>query len=136
MPWERPSPELARALDDAVVAAAEAAGVPVEHRPMFGCPAYFTGGNLFAAVHATGVTVRLPEAARRELATLGATPFEPMPGRVMREYMVLPPSVLADAEKTAGWVRRSAEFVASLPPKAKKGGRQPKTKEGGRRPKP
>jgi TfoX/Sxy family transcriptional regulator of competence genes len=126
MPWERPSPELARALDDAVAAAAEAAGVRVEHRPMFGCPAYFAGGNMFAAVHATGVTVRLPEAARRELAAVGGGPFEPMPGRVMREYMVLPPSVVADADETAAWVRRGAEFAASLPPKAKKGTRRTK----------
>jgi TfoX/Sxy family transcriptional regulator of competence genes len=127
MPWERPSPELTRALDDAVVAAAEAAGVPVEHRPMFGCPAYFTSGNMFAAVHAAGVTVRLPDTARHELAAVGGRPFEPMPGRVMREYLVLPPSVLADAEETAAWVRRAAEFAASLPPKAKKGARRPRS---------
>jgi TfoX/Sxy family transcriptional regulator of competence genes len=126
MPWERPSPELTRALDDAVVAAAEVTGVRVEHRPMFGCPAYFAGGNMFAAAHAAGVTVRLPDDARRELAAVGGRPFEPMPGRVMRQYMVLPPSVLADAEQTAAWVRRAAELAASLPAKAKKRARRAK----------
>jgi TfoX/Sxy family transcriptional regulator of competence genes len=113
-------------LGDAVVTAAEAADVPAEHRPMFGCPAYFSDGNMFAAVHAAGVMVRLPDDARRELAAVGGRPFEAMPGRVMREYMVLPPSVLADADETAAWVRRGVEFAASLPPKVKNGARRAK----------
>ena len=28
---------------------------------MFGCPAYFTNGNLFAGVHQSSLMVRLPE---------------------------------------------------------------------------
>ena len=124
MPWDRPSLELTRTLDTAVAVAAQTAGVHIELKPMFGCPAYFAGGNLFAGVHQTSLMVRLPEDARRELASLGATPFEPTPGRAMREYMVLPASVLADADATATWVRRSVEYAASLPPKAKKARRK------------
>jgi TfoX/Sxy family transcriptional regulator of competence genes len=124
MPWERPSPDLTRKLDDAVVSAAEASGVQVELKPMFGCPAYFTNGNMFAGVHQSSLMVRLPEAGRAEAVALGGRPFEPMPGRVMKEYVVLPTAVLDDAAATADWVRRGAEYAASLPPKAKKPRRQ------------
>jgi TfoX/Sxy family transcriptional regulator of competence genes len=120
MPWGKPSPELARKLDDAVATAAEAAGVQVELKPMFGCPAYFTNGNMFAGVHQSSLMLRLPEEGRAEVAALGGGPFEPMPGRPMKEYVVLPRGVLDDAAATAEWVRRGAEYAASLPPKVKK----------------
>ena len=120
MPWEKPSPGLVRALDDAVATAAAGSGIQVELRPMFGCPAYFTNGNLFAGVHQSSLMLRLPAEGRDEVAVLGGGPFEPMPGRPMKEYVVLPPALLADATATAAWVRRGAEYAASLPPKAKK----------------
>jgi len=124
MPWEKPSPDLMRKLDDAVVAAAQASGVQVELKPMFGCPAYFTNGNLFAGVHQSSLMLRLPEASRAEAVALGGGPFEPMPGRPMKKYVVLPTAVLDDEAATADWVRRGAEYAASLPPKAKKSRRQ------------
>ena len=120
MAWEKPSPELVRKLDDAVATAAHASGVPVELKPMFGCPAYFTNGNMFAGVHQSSLMLRLPEEGRAEVMAQGGGPFEPLPGRAMKEYVVLPEAVLADAAVTAAWVRRGAEFAASLPPKAKK----------------
>ncbi len=120
MPWEKPSPELMRKLDDAVATAAQASGVPVELKPMFGCPAYFVNGNMVAGVHQSSLMLRLPEDGRAEVLALGGGPFEPMPGRPMREYVVLPETVLGDAVATAAWVRRGVEHTASLPPKAKK----------------
>jgi TfoX/Sxy family transcriptional regulator of competence genes len=120
MPWEKPSPDLTRKLDDAVATAAEASGVQVELKPMFGCPAYFTNGNMFAGVHQSSLMLRLPEEGRAEVTSLGGGPFEPMPGRAMKEYVVLPTAVLDDAGAVAAWVRRGAEYAASLPPKAKK----------------
>lgn len=120
MPWEKPSPELMRKLDDAVASAAQEAGLHVELKPMFGCPAYFVNGNMFAGVHQHSLMLRLPEDGRAEVAALGGGPFEPMPGRPMREYVVLPPTVLEDVATTAAWVRRGAEHTAALPPKQKK----------------
>jgi TfoX/Sxy family transcriptional regulator of competence genes len=120
MPWEKPSADLVRKLDDAVATAAEASGIPIELRPMFGCPAYFTNGNLFAGVHQSSLMVRLPENERAEVVSMGGGLFEPMPGRPMKEYVVLPPAALDDADLTAAWIRRGAEYAASLPPKAKK----------------
>jgi len=120
MPWEKPSADLVRKLDDAVATAAEESAIAIELRPMFGCPAYFTNGNLFAGVHQSSLMVRLPTNERAEVVSMGGEPFEPMPGRPMKEYVVLPTAALDDAGLTAAWVRRGAEYAASLPPKAKK----------------
>ncbi len=120
MPWEKPSPELMGKLDDAVATVAEANAIAVELRPMFGCPAYFVNGNLFAGVHQQNVMLRLPEEGRAAIVALGGGPFEPMAGRPMREYVVLPEEVLGDRDATAAWVLRSAAHAAALPPKPKK----------------
>ena len=93
---------------------------PVDYRPMFGCPAYFTGGNLFAGVWQETLMLRLSEDDRAEVTAAGGGPFEPMPGRPMKEYVALPPSMVADPDATAAWVRKAAAYAASLPPKKKK----------------
>lgn len=64
---------------------------------------------------------RLPEGERaRFLRQKGATVFEPMPGRPMKEYVRVPPTVLDDDAALAGWLRISRAYVEGLPPKAKK----------------
>jgi TfoX/Sxy family transcriptional regulator of competence genes len=62
---------------------------------MFGGPAYFVNGNMFAGVLGEQLMVRLDADDRAELldADPGAVPFEPMPGRPMREYVTLPESI-------------------------------------------
>ena len=116
--WRKPDEALVKLLDDTV------SGIefdtPVEYKPMFGCPAYFTGGNLFAGVWQETVMLRLDEDGRAEVTALGGRPFEPAPGRPMKEYVALPPAIVADADATRAWVRRAAEYAASLPPKQKK----------------
>ena len=81
-----------------------------ERKQMFGYPCVFEGGNLFTGLFADGLFVRLGEADRaRLLATKGAAPFEPMKGRPMREYVVLPPSMLEDEEAVKSF-RRTLEL--------------------------
>ena len=86
-------------------------------RQMFGYPAAFANGHMFAGLHQDRWVVRLPEEARTRLIGLGGTPFEPMPGRPMREYVVLPPEIAADATAARAWLEQSVAFVLSLPPK-------------------
>ncbi len=87
-------------------------------RTMFGCPCAFVGGNMTAGLYGDDWFVRLPTDERAELlATDGARPFEPMPGRPMREYVVLPPSIVADDAALATWVSRAVAFALTLPPK-------------------
>jgi TfoX/Sxy family transcriptional regulator of competence genes len=122
--WRKPDEALVRLLDETV------SGIefdqPVDYRPMFGCPAYFTGGNMFAGVWQETVMLRLPEDERAAVTAAGGHPFEPMPGRPMKEYVALPEAMVADREEAAAWVRKAAAYAASLPPKVKK----PRAKKG------
>src|SRR6266571_7957044 len=63
----------------------------VQSRPMFGNRAAFVNGNMFLALFGSQVAVRLSDTDRAELLEQpGASAFEPMPGRAMKEYVVLP----------------------------------------------
>jgi len=107
------------------VAAFEAttSGLPgAEPRKMFGYSCVFTKGNMFAGLHEAGMVLRLPDEHRAEFLRLkGAAQFEPMPGRVMREYVVVPKVLLKAPEQLREWVEKSLSYVSSLPAKEKKG---------------
>jgi len=92
----------------------------LETRKMFGYPAGFIGGNMVTGLHQESWIVRLPEEVRREQHDAGWSSFEPMPGRPMREYLALPPAVVADPDAARGWVERAADYVRTLPPKPPK----------------
>ena len=107
------------------VAAFEAAtsGLPgAEPRKMFGYSCVFAKGNMFAGLHEAGMVLRLPDEQRGEFLRLkGAEQFEPMPERVMREYVVVPRVLLNAPEQLRAWVEKSLAYVSSLPAKPKKG---------------
>jgi hypothetical protein len=110
--WER-SPD---ALVERFAAMLE--GFPAaERRRMFGYPAAFVGGNLATALHGPRWVVRLGADDLAAAGAVGATPFEPAPGRTMRGWLVLPPAVVEDDAALAEWIDRSLAFAASLPPK-------------------
>ena len=89
-----------------------------QRRKMFGYPALFVGGNMATGLHGTSWVVRLSEADRDALlAEPGASVFEPMAGRPMKAFAVLPDAVVADDAQLDRWVERSMAFAASLPPK-------------------
>jgi TfoX/Sxy family transcriptional regulator of competence genes len=93
----------------------------IQTRPMFGNLAAFVNGNMFAGLYGSSTFVRLPPEGRAELlACEGAGPFEPMPGRPMGEYVVLPDAWRADPETAQSWVRRSFQWASRLPVKEKK----------------
>jgi TfoX/Sxy family transcriptional regulator of competence genes len=113
MAWRKSSPQLI-ALFDSVVAR----DARVERRQMFGYPAAFAGGKLFASLHQESFILKLaPQDCERLKAELGARPFEPMPGRQMREFVVLPQGVLSDRSTLDRWLSRSLAYVAGLPGK-------------------
>lgn len=95
-------------------------------RAVFGQPAAFVNGQMFLGVFGEHVFLRLSEADRARAAEIAdARPFEPMPGRPMREYVVLPPSTIADPALGAEWVGRSLEFARGLPAKKPSRARTP-----------
>ncbi len=114
MKFEKPSEELIGILDQAM----EKRGA--ERRKMFGSPCYFVNRNMMTGVHQSTLFVRLSEDDKEWAAGEGASGFEPMKGRVMREYMVLPEEVLRNGERLDDYLDRSYEYVSSLPPKEKK----------------
>jgi TfoX/Sxy family transcriptional regulator of competence genes len=91
----------------------------IERRKMFGYPAAFVNGKLFAGLHQESFILRLPQAEREKLQREhGANVFEPMAGRPMREYVVLPQAVLSDRDAVGGLLARSIDYTAALPSKA------------------
>jgi len=114
---------------DAIKARFEAgvAGIEdLEQRQMFGYPAAFIGGNLTTSLHRESWIVRLPDAERADLVSSGWSEFEPMPGRPMRGYVVMPDAVAAAPDQARGWVERAAAYVRTLPPKAPKAAKKPR----------
>ncbi len=90
----------------------------VQRRKMFGYPAAFVNGNMFASLHQADIVLRLDEARRSELTTrYGARPFEPMQGRPMKEYVVAPPALHEDHQLLARWLRSALDYTAALPAK-------------------
>ena len=92
----------------------------IEHRVMFGYPSVFLNGNMLACVFQDRIMVRLSERDRAEAMTSGGKPFEPSPGRAMKEYVELPPAVASDPAALRRWVERGRTYVEGLPKKAKK----------------
>ncbi len=90
----------------------------VERRRMFGFPCVFVNNQLFAGVHQDNIMIRLPEAERTAFLALdGAAQFEPMPGRPMREYVVIPQAMMASPAQILPWLEKSCAYARSLPPK-------------------
>ena len=115
MDFKKSPPELVAKFDKL------APGPPAQKRQMFGYPACFVNGNLFMSLFADRMVLRLPDADREALLKLkGAEQFEPMPGRPMKEYVMVPPSLVSSPRKLEPWIAKSLAYGASLRPKAKK----------------
>ncbi|HEX5038714.1 MAG TPA: TfoX/Sxy family protein [Candidatus Limnocylindria bacterium] len=110
--WRKSPAELVERFEAAI------AGVDgLEPRQMFGYPASFIGGNLTTSLHEDRWIVRLPDEERQARLDAGWAQFEPMPGRPMRGYVVMPAEVAADPDASRDWVERAAAYVRTLPPK-------------------
>lgn len=119
MKWKKPSQKLIEKFHASVP------GPPAEHRKMFGFPAAFVNGNLFMGIFQESVMLRLPDAAPAEMGKLpGVVPFEPMPGRPMKEYVTVPDALISNRAKLAPWIAKSFAYAQSLPAK----GKAPKSK--------
>jgi TfoX N-terminal domain len=93
----------------------------VEVRVVFGCPCAFIRGNMVSGLFGEEWFVRLPAEDRPGLLRLkGAHLFEPMPGRALREQIVLPASILRSTAKVQAYVEKAVAHGLSLPPKAAK----------------
>jgi TfoX/Sxy family transcriptional regulator of competence genes len=100
----------------------------VEHRKMFGFPAALFHGNLFAGLFNDSLIVRLPPKEREAMSLLGGLPFEPMPGRPMREYVAVPDAIVKSHTDLIGWLTKVRAYAGTLPAKNKAGSSKARTK--------
>ena len=90
----------------------------VERRKMFGYPAVFVNGNMFAAFHRDGMVLRLGDGDRdRFLEQPGAKPFVAM-GRPMKQWVLVPSAVLRSKPRLRAWLGKALAYGRSLPAKA------------------
>src|SRR5947199_10148982 len=95
------------------------AGAP---RTTFGYPAAFVGGNMFAGLHEDRFVLRLGDEDLAAAKRLGAKDFEPMPGRAMKGWIILPERLLADDGQACRWIERARSHVSTMPAKGKRKG--------------
>jgi TfoX/Sxy family transcriptional regulator of competence genes len=116
MDWEKPSAKLSEILSSAADSFAL-----VERRKMFGGLTLFLNGHMFAGIHGAKIVLRMSEQDRADAQSQsGALPFEPMPGRVMKEYVVVPESVWSSPDSLEQWLSKAVEYVGGLAPKVPK----------------
>ena len=116
MKWEKMSQEAARRLEALVQPFA------CEKKPMFGHEVYFVNGNMFAGIFEKSTWLRLSAKDQAEIMKQhkDAKLFEPMKGRPMKDYVVVPEPLLEDRQAIGMWLARSYEYTASLPEKKAK----------------
>ena len=86
----------------------------IERKTMFGYPALFTKGNMFAFTFGPKIAVRADEATRAK-----HTRFEPMPGRPMGEYIEVPAAEMSGAALKR-WMSGALAYADTLPVKKAK----------------
>ena len=91
---EKSPPELIERFDTVAADFPEAT-----RRLTFGYPCLYVGGNMVSGLFESRWHVKLGPEERRELEAIpGSAPFEPMPGRPMTGFTLLPPSIVDDDE--------------------------------------
>lgn len=87
---------------------------------MYGHPAYYVSGKLFASLYMDGVCVKIPEKRVKELLEKDhIVPFQPM-GRNMREWVLIVRENSEDYLKDRDIFEESIQFVFSLTTTEKK----------------
>ena len=89
-------------------------------RPMFGNLAAFVNGNLFAGLFGEDLFVRLPADESTAVKEQGGRDFEPMPGRAMKGYVIVPKTWRHKPDASTAWIKRALELTGKMPAKAAK----------------
>jgi TfoX/Sxy family transcriptional regulator of competence genes len=96
------------------------ADAAVERRRMFGYPAAFVQGNMFAGVFQDQVFARVSPADRAALEErYGSLLFAPMAGRPMKDYLLAPDDIVAEEADLADLLAKAFAYTRTLPPKEK-----------------
>jgi TfoX/Sxy family transcriptional regulator of competence genes len=115
MPFQKSPPALVSRFDQLAGLAPEAT-----RKQMFGFPSLVLEGHMFMGLYEDHLVLRLGADDRAALLAGGGQPFEPMPGRPMKDYVVVPDALVADTAGMEEWVARASTYALSLPPKKPK----------------
>ena len=112
------SPELSEFLENKI----KTYGYPAEKKKMFGHETFFLNGYMFSGANVRGISVHIGKEERDRALEResGVSPFEPMEGMVMKEYLLLQKPVYSSAKDLKRWLDLSSGFLLSLPQKKKK----------------
>ena len=113
--WHKAPDDLVKRFSNALTSFPE-----TERKKMFGYPAAFTNTQMFAGLFEDFMVLRLPVEELAEFKRQGARSFEPMEGRAMREYAVVPQDILENDDRLHVWLQKSFNYARSLPPKPPK----------------
>jgi hypothetical protein len=81
----------------------------------FGYPVYAVGGTMFACLCGEGVAIKLPQKVARRLITKRAnvSEFEPAPGKVWREWVIIQHESAADYMQDSDLFQLAIEYAAA-----------------------
>jgi len=91
----------------------------VTTRPMFGNLAGFVNGNMFCGLFGEDLFVRVSDKDQARVRKQGGRAFEPMPGRAMTGYVVVPASWQKKPGTTRAWIVTALLWTRTLPAKDK-----------------
>jgi TfoX/Sxy family transcriptional regulator of competence genes len=88
---------------------------------MFGNISAFVNGNMFFGLFGDDLFLRLSGEDRSELLkSKGASVLEPMKGKPMKDYVVIPKTWRERPETVRAWISKSLGWSSKLPPKKTK----------------
>lgn len=106
------------------LAARVAANMPevpgLSEKKMFGGVGYLVDGNMCIGTHRESIMVRVGLAAYEECLDQPGARVMDFTGRVMKGWITVPVDALDDDAAIQDWIRRSLDFVTTLPAKAAK----------------
>jgi TfoX/Sxy family transcriptional regulator of competence genes len=90
-------------------------------RPMFGNVSAFVNGIMFFGVFGNDLFIRPSSEDQLDLLkNKGSSTLEPMKGKLMKDYVVLPRTWRARPEILRSWISKSLEWSSKLPAKKAK----------------
>jgi TfoX/Sxy family transcriptional regulator of competence genes len=92
----------------------------ISMRPMFGNLSAFVNGNMFCGLFGDDLFVRVSDEDQAKLRKQGGKAFEPMPGRAMTGYVVVPAGWQKKPDATRAWIVTALSWSRALPAKGAK----------------
>lgn len=91
----------------------------VTTRPMFGNLSGFVNGNMFCGLFGEDLFVRVSDDDQAKVHKEGGRPFEPMAGRAMTGYVVVPSGWQKKPDATRDWIVTALVWTRTFPAKEK-----------------